>query len=125
VARFKIMLKELLNFGWMIWGEIKRSPKWGAFRNSLVKKYKTCAACGDRDDLEIHHKLPVSWNGSELDEENCICLCRNCHYFLGHFQDWTSYNKDIVRDAADYLARRSNRPQHFDNDQPPDHQPNS
>lgn len=117
------MFKELLNFGWTVWCEIKRSPKWGAVRNGFVKKSKTCAACGDGENLEAHHILPVSWNGPELDEANLICLCRNCHYFLGHFQDWTSFNKDVVKDAADYLAKRTSRPKPFDNEGQPDHLP--
>jgi hypothetical protein len=37
-----------------------------------------CARCGRRDDLTVHHRVPISQGGSSK-RANLITLCRPCH----------------------------------------------
>ena len=72
---------------------------------------KSCAACGRLGELEAHHILPFHvWPEKELDTSNLLALCRDCHYYVGHLRDWTSYNRWVVQDAALLLERFRTRP---------------
>ena len=35
-----------------------RSPRWPAVRGAHLKRNPTCAACGTKDKLEVHHVRP-------------------------------------------------------------------
>ena len=37
-----------------------------------------CKECGSNENLTIHHRRPLSKNGS-VSKENCQTLCRGCH----------------------------------------------
>lgn len=41
-----------------------------------------CQVCGNRQNLEIHHKIPLSLGGSN-EKENLEVLCKNCHKLSG------------------------------------------
>ncbi len=78
--------------------KVERSGSWPSLRKAWLENHPTCAACGGTEDLEVHHKIPVSWDASkELDEKNLLVLCehpsRNCHYVVGHGgRSWSCYN---------------------------------
>lgn len=97
--------------------EPRRSSKWPAVRKAHLAKFPTCAACGTKEKLEVHHIWPVSWPGgenSELDPSNLITLCeapgRNCHLNVGHLGDYASRNPAVIVDAAWWRAKREGRP---------------
>jgi 5-methylcytosine-specific restriction endonuclease McrA len=40
-----------------------------------------CQNCGITEKaLHIHHKVPIGLNGEILNPDNCITLCRACHW---------------------------------------------
>ena len=50
--------------------------------HEAVKRYKlrndVCDKCGSKEDLYLHHIMPISWGGNSI-PENCITLCKDCH----------------------------------------------
>lgn len=94
---------------------VRRSSRWPAVRRAHLGQHPTCAACGARDALEVHHIVPVHVDGrQELEPENLITLCEgdtlNCHLWCGHLGHFKSWNKTVRRDAARFLARVRTRP---------------
>lgn len=76
-----------------------RSSRWPTVRAAHLKSHPTCAACGGKSKLEVHHILPVHvYPNRELDTENLITLCdkRGCHFAFGHLYDWKSWNAGVV-----------------------------
>ena len=98
----------------VLFGEKARSPEWPKFRREFLKKNPTCAACGTKNKLEVHHILPFHvYPNLELSENNCITLCNTgggCHITFGHLQDWDSWNIHVQEDAKNYLLRVQTRP---------------
>lgn len=81
-----------------------RSPQWREVRAEYIALHPRCEACGTKDDLEVHHKIPFSTDAmKELDPANLITLCagkRHCHLRLGHAFNFQAYNPHVVQDAA-------------------------
>jgi hypothetical protein len=87
-----------------------RSPHWSATRDHFLVDNPTCAGCGGRLHLNVHHKQPFHlFPALELERSNLITLCedpaRLCHYRIGHCFDWHAYNPHVVDDAALQLER--------------------
>ncbi len=83
----------------------KRSSKWPAVRKSFLEENPTCAFCGGKDSLEVHHIKPFHLDPSlELDLSNLIALCEskkygvNCHLFFGHLGNYRRENTSILED---------------------------
>jgi 5-methylcytosine-specific restriction endonuclease McrA len=54
------------------------SPQWEARRSAYFAKHrKRCAACGSKDDVQLHHRT-YERMGRELDADLCP-LCQRCH----------------------------------------------
>jgi endogenous inhibitor of DNA gyrase (YacG/DUF329 family) len=56
-----------------------RDSKWKKLRLKILKRDNfTCQACGSKNNLDVHHKIPfrISHDNSE---SNLITLCHNCH----------------------------------------------
>ncbi len=95
--------------------EERRSGKWAAMEKAHLAAYPTCAVCGGKEHLNVHHIRPYHlYPELELDPDNLITLCEgstcNCHLFFGHLGDFKSYNLNIKADAARMLKARENRP---------------
>lgn len=93
-----------------------RSPKWATVRANWLKTHPECAACGQRDDLNVHHVKPFSFDPSlELDPNNLITLCTdgightNCHLMIGHGGYFAAYNPNVREDAARFRRMISER----------------
>ena len=97
-------------------GTHQRSPKWPAFRARFIAKHGAeCAACGSKSDLNLHHVIAFHDDPSkELDEDNCLVLCRDCNWRVGHDSDgptgpnpprWTDTNQNVRADAAKMRAK--------------------
>lgn len=79
----------------------KRSPQWRKVRANFLVVNPTCAACGGKEKLEVHHKIPFHVAPElELDPANLITLCEskkmgiNCHLFVGHAGNYRTYRDD-------------------------------
>lgn len=89
-----------------VWGATQRSPGWDKVRDEHIRKQPSCSGCGISFRLEAHHILPFHVRPElELDPDNLITLCRDCHWNLGHLRDWALYNPYVVEDAQAYLCR--------------------
>jgi len=81
-----------------------RSSRWKKTRDNFIKNNPTCAVCGKKENLTVHHIVPVHIDESrELDEKNLITLCQgktmNCHFIFGHFLNWSKHNPNVVEDS--------------------------
>lgn len=93
--------------------KLPRNPLWADLRRRWIKDHPTCAACGCRKNLEVHHKVPVHVSRVlELDPSNLITLCEtdgdkkhHCHLNVGHLGNWYSYNKNVDQNARELLLK--------------------
>lgn len=89
---------------------IVRSPQWRKLRQRWLASHPTCAACGRRDNLNVHHIVPVHIDPSrELDDTNLLTLCEhgtlNCHLWVGHLGEWVDINRQVLATVADEFLR--------------------
>ncbi len=86
----------------------KRSDKWPTVEKHFREAHSTCAACGGKERLNVHHCMPFHLDPSkELDTTNLITLCmgeKECHLHIGHGGSFKQYNPNVRRDAAEALA---------------------
>lgn len=86
-----------------------RSPKWSAVRKHHLLTHNYCAACGNQENLEVHHIKPFHLHPElELEESNLITLCeckdgRECHLRIGHLGDWHKFNVNVIEDSKESL----------------------
>lgn len=95
----------------------KRSSKWPSVRRQFLKANPSCAVCGGKKKLEVHHKLPFHLHPDrELDPENLITLCENkadgvnCHLLFGHLGNFKSFNPNVSDDAGAWHEKIKLRP---------------
>lgn len=92
----------------------KRSDKWPTVEHHFREANPTCAACGSKERLNVHHCIPFHLDPSkELDPTNLITLCmsdKECHLHIGHGGSFKQYNPNVRQDAAKALAN----PNEFD-----------
>ena len=87
--------------------EHKRSAKWPKVRAEHLMKHPECLACGEKENLNVHHIVSFMVDPSlELATSNLCTLCTNsnfgginCHHAFGHNFLWTCRNPNVVRDA--------------------------
>lgn len=93
--------------------KVTTNPDWPKLRRKWLKWHDECAACGEKNKrkLVVHHKVPVHIDQKlEVDLNNLITLCKNCHHLFGHLKDWMSYNENVREDAETWHDRIKNRP---------------
>lgn len=95
-----------------------RGHEWTKAANDFRKANPTCAACGCKENIAIHHVKP--WRlctGDEewkrLDPSNLVSLCacrepsHNCHWREGHLSlSWRAANPNVREDSARFLKAR-------------------
>jgi len=92
---------------------VPRSPLWPEVRKKWLAYHGSCAVCGRKTKLQVHHIIPFHVDPSkELDTTNLITLCEgnsdiNCHYVFGHFMDWMASNPTVREDAFKYLFSKA------------------
>lgn len=88
--------------------DAKRSDKWPTVEKHFREGHPTCAACGGKDRLNVHHCMPFHLDpAKELDPTNLITLCmgdKECHLHIGHGGSFKQYNPNVRSDAAEALA---------------------
>lgn len=92
-----------------------RSGRWHTVRNHHLVDNPSCAVCGGKKNLEVHHKKPFHLHPElELDQSNLITLCEakregvNCHLFFGHLGNYRDVNLTLDQDIF-YWAPRIKR----------------
>lgn len=92
-----------------------RSGKWKTVRKNHLINNPECAACGRKNNLEVHHIEPYQLNPErELDPTNLITLCDDyCHFVFGHLMDYRSWNVNVVEDCKRYKEQIDNKPHTF------------
>lgn len=91
----------------------QRSGAWPRVRAEHLAAHPTCAACGTKEALEVHHVWPVSWPDGEtmeLDPLNLLTMCHRDHLYIGHLGDWKARNPTVRRDAEAWLEKTKTRP---------------
>lgn len=90
-----------------------RSPQWRKVRDAHLRANPTCAACGKRKYLQVHHVEPYHLDpAKELDPANLISLCmgdNECHLYIGHGDDFKAYNPEVRKHAKEALALPQDR----------------
>lgn len=82
---------------------IKRDPNWRLYRKLHLKRNNQCEICWEKMTLEVHHILPFHlFPFKELDWDNLVTLCRRCHLFVGHLDDYKKYNPNCREDIEDW-----------------------
>jgi hypothetical protein len=87
----------------------RRSPKWPALRAAHLGRHNSCAVCGFRKHLNVHHIFPFYlFPHEELDPGNLITLGEKCptgnhHLLFGHLGNWSFFNADVRSDAKNML----------------------
>jgi len=73
--------------------------KWQRFKYNYWKFYKKqCAVCGYEKKIELHHIEPRHlFPEKALEEKNMIPLCKDCHFHIGHWNNFKEYNKNIIK----------------------------
>lgn len=94
---------------------VRRSGRWPAVRKAHLAVHNYCAGCYRKEELEVHHIIPVHVDaGLELEPTNLLTLCQgptlNCHLWLGHLGHWRSWNRSVRRDALRFRGRVLTRP---------------
>jgi hypothetical protein len=96
---------------------VARSTHWPAVRAAYLKEHPTCAVCGGKEKLEVHHRRPFHLHPElELDPTNFITLCEsdkngcNCHLMFGHIGNFKSYNIAVESDANYWHNQLLTRP---------------
>lgn len=84
------------------------SYRWQKLRKKYVKeKGGWCRVCGYTKHIEVHHIIPRHVSPIlALDWYNLIVLCRSCHFSLGHLNNYSFYNPDIVKIADFMISHR-------------------
>ena len=68
------------------------------YRNYIKEniKKKECCICGIKENLELHHKKPLSYGGEEI-LNNIIYLCSNCHKNIHKIDNQNPTAKDYLK----------------------------
>ena len=93
----------------------KRSSAWPRTERAWLVVNDTCAACGGKVRLNVHHKTPFHIQPElELDLGNLITLCmeldKHCHLKFGHggnFKAFVPFVEELSRAAL--IARRAKK----------------
>jgi 5-methylcytosine-specific restriction protein A len=92
----------------------KRSSRWPTVEKHFREANPTCAACGGKKRLNVHHCMPFHLDPAlELDPTNLITLCmgeKECHLHIGHGGSFKQYCPEVRKYAAAVLAH----PEQFD-----------
>jgi hypothetical protein len=76
---------------WGVCGPVGSTSQWGIV-------VAPCAWCGATNDIEVHHIYPQHlWPERARDTNNMVCLCRRCHFVLGHRCCWTNAVTNLMR----------------------------
>ena len=85
--------------------EGRKRKNWKSHYRRLSQKYlkKKCEreTCGSKEELTIHHIIPLSKH-IIITKENCMTLCNECHKLANELPipwptDWTLTESPVIR----------------------------
>jgi hypothetical protein len=92
---------------------IARSTEWPKIEREHREKEPTCAVCGSKDKIQVHHVFPFHYcialgrPDLELDDRNLISLCESQpndhHLLIGHLDSFQSSNLKVRADVSNYI----------------------
>ena len=70
---------------------------WQRCRKDFLKNTANiCVCCGYEKEIQVHHKKPRHIRPDlAVDQTNLIALCRDCHFHIGHLNNYKTYNSRI------------------------------
>lgn len=79
-----------------------QSPHWKSLRRKKQRIQRYCQCCGDREDLQRHHKTYARLGHEKLSDIQVLCgeNNRNCHYV------WHERQKGIGHIRPSYIIHR-------------------
>lgn len=90
----------------------RRSSQWRKVRKTHLKAHPTCAVCGGKKKVEVHHIVPYHFAPEhELNPKNLLSLCErkkygiNCHLLIGHLGNYRRVNTACEIDATMWAAK--------------------
>ena len=84
----------------------KRSPQWRKIEETHLSQHPTCAFCGGKEGINVHHVLPFElFPDYELQPDNLITLCAKHHLDRGHLGRWDWFNPLVRSDAEQWAFR--------------------
>lgn len=87
-------------------GDRKREPDWIRVREDHLANQAECVACGNANNLTVHHIKPVSLAPHlELEPSNLLTLCERHHLEIGHHGDWRVVNPNVVAEALEHRKK--------------------
>lgn len=91
---------------------LERSHHWPTVEKHFKAENPTCAVCGSKKNIQIHHRNPFHYVCSlgrpdlEIDKRNLISLCeqtnKDHHLLIGHAGDFHSSNLDVAKDVKKF-----------------------
>lgn len=80
----------------------KRHSGWSGLRNGHLVMNPVCVACGTKNNLTVHHIIPVNIDPDlELDPKNLVTMCQHHHFAIGHWNNWRRYNINVIEDSIE------------------------
>ena len=72
----------------------RRTKEYFKWRKLVLEKLNfICANCGNKENLEAHHIIPIKENRNLIfSVDNGICLCRDCHKKITFGGNNNAYN---------------------------------
>lgn len=95
---------------------LARSKHWPEVERAFLREHPTCQICGGREDLNVHHRVPVSYilplkrPELELEPLNLATLCSagdNHHLLIGHLNYFESFNPNFDTDVLAFHAKNA------------------
>lgn len=75
--------------------EQKLRNEQNIIRQTMITSESSCGKCGCKNNLQLHHIIPITLGGSN-DDANLIILCNNCHQKItNRYLDWIRKNQDL------------------------------
>lgn len=70
-------------------------------RKQIIKEDSCCSRCGSKENLELHHMIPLAIGGDN-DNRNLTILCKHCH------QQITNYDNMIINKLKREINKNGN-----------------
>ena len=90
-----------------------RSPKWAHVEKAFLADNPSCAACGSKRHLQVHHVAPFHLHPElELEQSNLLVLCMDeaeCHLEIGHGGYFSAWNPNVLVDAMASFVSMADR----------------
>lgn len=78
------------------------------YRN-FRKRALRCEGCGSIFNLTVHHLISQTVLELRLDEENFVCLCRDCHDWVEQTLEGKIWASEHWKDQIAYLVEKKSK----------------